>query len=128
MPCVDYDKCIGCMACVSQCPGLAIFGYDPARNFLFLPVEYEVREGAEVFLVDNSGQKRAEGILDKLLKRPNKTNVARIQVTEAPRRNDRIERLYCYEDYPAPVQMKETLTSEGKTFRVIVKMCHWRIS
>ena len=25
-PTVDYDKCIGCMACVNHCPGLAIFG------------------------------------------------------------------------------------------------------
>ena len=28
VPHVDYDKCIGCMECVYQCPGLAIFGYD----------------------------------------------------------------------------------------------------
>jgi len=121
VPCVDYDKCIGCMACVSQCPGLAIFGYDPARNFLFLPVEYEVREGAEVFLVDNSGQKRAEGILDKLLKRPNKTNVARIQVTGGTLAEmTELRGFIVKEDYPAPVQMKETLTSEkGKTF-----LCH----
>ena len=36
VPVVDYEKCIGCMQCVSQCPGLAIFGFDLKRNTLFL--------------------------------------------------------------------------------------------
>lgn len=58
---VDYDICIGCMRCVSQCPGLAIFGFDINRKRLFLPVEYEVAEGAEVYLVDNEGVVKAEG-------------------------------------------------------------------
>ena len=39
VPHVDYDKCIGCMECVYQCPGLAIFGYDLRKDSLFLPIE-----------------------------------------------------------------------------------------
>ena len=53
VPVIDYDKCIGCMECVYQCPGLAIFGYDLRKDNLFLPIEYEAHEGAEVYLVNN---------------------------------------------------------------------------
>jgi Fe-S-cluster-containing hydrogenase component 2 len=56
VPSIDYDKCIGCMDCVYQCPGLAIFGYAEKKNWLFLPIEYSIEEGAEVYLVDNNGK------------------------------------------------------------------------
>ena len=75
-PMIDYDKCIGCMDCVSQCPGLAIFGYRPDRRQLYLPVEVAVEEGAEVFLVDDNGAKVGEGTVSRVLLKPNKTNVA----------------------------------------------------
>ena len=53
------------MQCVSHCPGLAIFGYDTRKQNLFLPVEYEVEVGAEVWLVDDNGKKQGEGIIEK---------------------------------------------------------------
>ena len=81
-PTVDYNKCIGCMACVNHCPGLAIFGYDLAKNWCFLPIEYEVQDGAEVFLVDNNGRKIGEGKVEKILHKDNKTNVARVFVAQ----------------------------------------------
>lgn len=59
--------------------GLAIFGYDTRKQNLFLPVEYEVEEGAEVWLVDDNGKKQGEGIIEKVLKKPTKTNVARVK-------------------------------------------------
>jgi len=80
-PSIDYGKCIGCMECVYQCPGLAIFGYNVEKNQLFLPVEYHVEENVEVFLVDNNGQKIGEGIIEKVLKKNNKTDVARVKAT-----------------------------------------------
>ena len=79
VPVVDYEKCIGCMECVSQCPGLAIFGYDTRKDTLFLPIEYEVSEQEAVYLVDNNGQKIGEGVIEKVLRKPNKTNVARVK-------------------------------------------------
>lgn len=82
VPHVDYDKCIGCMDCVSQCPGLAIFGYNLPKQTLFLPIEYEAFEGAEVFLVNNQGEKLGTGIIEKILVKPNKTNVARVKALD----------------------------------------------
>ncbi len=79
IPQIDFDKCIGCMDCVFQCPGLAIFGYNTKKDWLFLPIEYHVEEKSEVYLVDNQGQKRGTGILEKVLKKPNKTDIARVK-------------------------------------------------
>ncbi len=81
IPAIDFEKCTGCMACVWQCPGLAIFGYNLKKNWLFLPVEYSVEENREVYLVDNNGNRLGEGIIEKVLKKKNKTNIVRIKST-----------------------------------------------
>ncbi|MDR2586213.1 MAG: FAD-dependent oxidoreductase, partial [Prevotellaceae bacterium] len=81
VPYVDHEKCIGCMDCVYQCPGLAIFGYNVAKEWVFLPIEYEAQEGANVFLVDNQGKKVGQGSIEKILIKPNKTNIARVKVS-----------------------------------------------
>jgi glycine/D-amino acid oxidase-like deaminating enzyme/thioredoxin reductase/Fe-S-cluster-containing hydrogenase component 2/ferredoxin len=79
VPQIDFDKCIGCMQCVYQCPGLAIFGYNIKKDWLFLPIEYEAQEKSEVYLVDNNGNILGEGVIEKILKKENKTNVARVK-------------------------------------------------
>jgi len=79
VPQIDFEKCIGCMDCVYQCPGLAIFGYNLNKETLFLPVELDVTEGSEVFLVDNYANILGEGKLDKILKKKNLTNIARVK-------------------------------------------------
>jgi glycine/D-amino acid oxidase-like deaminating enzyme/Fe-S-cluster-containing hydrogenase component 2/thioredoxin reductase len=79
VPLIDFDKCIGCMACVYQCPGLAIFGYNLKKDWLFLPIEYEAEEKDDVFLVNNNGEKLGKGIIEKILIKDNKTNVARVK-------------------------------------------------
>ncbi len=81
-PTVDYNKCIGCMECVNHCPGLAIFGYNLQKEWCFLPIEYAVEEGTDVYLVDNNGKKIGEGKVEKVLKKDNKTNVARVKVAK----------------------------------------------
>jgi glycine/D-amino acid oxidase-like deaminating enzyme/Fe-S-cluster-containing hydrogenase component 2/bacterioferritin-associated ferredoxin len=79
VPQIDFAKCIGCMDCVYQCPGLAIFGYAPKKDWLFLPIEYFAEEQKEVYLVDNQGKILGNGIIEKILRKPNKTHIARVK-------------------------------------------------
>ncbi|MDD2196836.1 MAG: FAD-dependent oxidoreductase [Bacteroidales bacterium] len=121
VPHIDYEKCIGCMECVYQCPGLAIFGYHYGKDWLFLPIEYEATEGSEVFLVDNNGQKIGEGIIEKILKKPNKTNVARVKSRDV-HNNDllKVRGFIVKENYPTPIQIKSSdYKSDSKTY-----VCH----
>lgn len=120
-PVVDYQKCTGCMQCVTSCPGLAIFGYNTNSKQLFLPIEFFVDEGKEVFLVDNNGRKLGEGIIEKVMKKPNKTNMARVKVIQSST-NDitDIRGFIVKESYPAPVELKEPpLKIEAETY-----LCH----
>lgn len=129
VPAVDYTKCIGCMQCVNHCPGLAIFGYDISKQICFLPFEYEVSEGAEVYLVDNNGKKVGEGIVEKILKKENKTNVARVKVTkcggDSVVANPKPEHITCVrgfilkERYPKPLEYKPLHAVDSKTY-----VCH----
>lgn len=82
VPMIDYNKCIGCMDCISKCPGLAIFGYHLSQNQVFLPFEYEVEENTAVLLVDDQGKRLGEGIIEKIFRKSNKTHVARVKVAD----------------------------------------------
>ena len=119
-PVIDYDKCIGCMQCVNHCPGLAIFGYDLKKNTLFLPVEYDVPEGADVYLVDDNGKKVGEGVVEKVLKKDNKTNVARVKADNIEGEALTNARGFIIkEKYPEPIEFKPTTEVEAETY-----VCH----
>ncbi len=118
-PTVDYDRCIGCMECVNHCPGLAIFGYNMDKNWCFLPIEYEVAEGAEVYLVDNNGRKIGEGKVEKVLKKDNKTNVARVFVSQVDGQMTDIKGFIAKDRYPESLDMHPLRDVDGKTF-----ICH----
>jgi len=121
VPEIDFNKCTGCMQCVYQCPGLAIFGYNIPKGKLFLPVEYEVEENIEVFLVDNQGQKLGTGIIEKVLKKANKTNVVRVASKDL--QGDALMDVRGFipcEKYPEPVTMSDyDLVRETPTY-----VCH----
>lgn len=121
VPQINYDKCIGCMDCVYQCPGLAIFGYSYTKDWLFLPIEYEAAEGAEVFLVDNNGNKLGEGVIEKILRKPNKTNVARVKsLTIHGDELINVRGFIVKTNYPEAVKFtKTTYKPEDKTY-----VCH----
>ncbi|OIP02140.1 MAG: ferredoxin [Bacteroidetes bacterium CG2_30_32_10] len=87
VPQIDFNKCIGCMECVYQCPGLAIFGYNIPKNTIFLPVEFDMEEGKAVYLVDNFANIIGEGKIDKILRKKNLTHIARIK-TETLKKED----------------------------------------
>src|SRR5574344_1723102 len=121
-PTVDYDKCIGCMECVYQCPGLAIFGYNIEKGLMFFPIEYEVNEGAEVFLVDNNGTKLGEGVVEKILKKANKTNMSRVKTIKVEGVLTKMKGFILKERYPQPLQfvpLSKEDKEEGSTY-----VCH----
>ena len=132
-PVVDYDKCIGCMQCVNHCPGLAIFGYDLNKNVVVLPVEYDVEEGKEVYLVDNDGTILCDGIIEKVMRKPNKTHVVRVKVdnakwrTELPVMTD-IKGFILKERYPKPLRFMMLDPMPGKTAATVTTedafVCH----
>ncbi|MBI9067542.1 MAG: FAD-dependent oxidoreductase [Salinivirgaceae bacterium] len=121
VPNIDFDKCIGCMECVYQCPGLAIFGYAPKKNWLFLPVEYHVDIEKDVFLINNNGEKIGEGIIEKILKKPNKTNVARVKATELYEKVKltEVRGFIVKENYPEQVVLKDSPEIESASY-----VCH----
>ena len=107
VPEIDFGKCIGCMDCVFQCPGLAIFGYNIKKDWLFLPIEYEVAEKSECFLVDNLGKPLGEGIVEKILRKPNKTNIARVRSLNLHGEElSKVRGFIMKENYPDPVEFK----------------------
>lgn len=120
VPQIDFDKCIGCMDCVYQCPGLAIFGYAPRKEWFYLPVEYEVTEKSEVWLVDNDGRKLGEGVVERVLRKPNKTNIARVKSAGLPlERFTDVRGFITKEEYPVPVVLKDAPEVESKSY-----ICH----
>ncbi|HNY05712.1 MAG TPA: FAD-dependent oxidoreductase [Candidatus Egerieousia sp.] len=128
VPVIDYDKCIGCMECVTQCPGLAIFGYRLAKRQLFLPIEFDVKEGSKVFLVDDSGKKVGEGTLDKVVKKQNKTNTAIVSATAIYDSKGKICRdakdeellkargFITKENYPEPLKLTPAKSDNADTY------------
>ena len=119
-PTVDYNKCIGCMECVNHCPGLAIFGYNMAKNWCFLPVEYDVADGTEVYLVDNNGHRIGEGKVEKVLKKDNRTNVARVFVAQFDGQMTDIKGFIAKDNYREPLATKSpTANSVEPTY-----VCH----
>lgn len=107
VPQLDFDKCIGCMDCVYQCPGLAIFGYHIKKDWLFLPIEYQADEQSEVYLVDNNGDILGNGIIEKILKKPNKTNIARVKSLDVHDEDlIAVRGFVVKKNYPEPFELK----------------------
>jgi len=71
VPRVDFDKCIGCGACIPQCPGLAIFVVDLSReNYALISLPYEMLPKPEkdsiAVLLDREGREVGVGRIVKV--------------------------------------------------------------
>lgn len=120
VPSIDFDKCTGCMQCVYQCPGLAIFGYNLNKDTLFLPIEYYAEEGQKVFLVDNNGRKLGKGLIEKILVKNNKTNIARVKVNDINgNKITDIRGFIIEENYPDNIDYKPSREVESEEY-----VCH----
>jgi glycine/D-amino acid oxidase-like deaminating enzyme/thioredoxin reductase/Fe-S-cluster-containing hydrogenase component 2/bacterioferritin-associated ferredoxin len=121
VPEIDFGKCIGCMDCVYQCPGLAIFGYNVKKDWLFLPIEYAVEEKSACYLVDNQGDILGEGMVEKILRKPNKTNIARVHSTSVHGEDlSKVRGFIGKEHYPGPIIFKPYVQEPKETTYV----CH----
>jgi glycine/D-amino acid oxidase-like deaminating enzyme/thioredoxin reductase/Fe-S-cluster-containing hydrogenase component 2/bacterioferritin-associated ferredoxin len=120
VPDIDFEKCIGCMQCVYQCPGLAIFGYNLKKDWLFLPIEYHVEESSEVFLVDNNGKQLGNGIIEKILRKENKTNIARVRAIDLHGEElTGVRGFIVKENYPEEIAFMNTEPVESEKY-----ICH----
>jgi glycine/D-amino acid oxidase-like deaminating enzyme/Fe-S-cluster-containing hydrogenase component 2/thioredoxin reductase len=121
VPQIDFEKCVGCMDCVYQCPGLAIFGYNLNKNTFFLPIEFDMQEGQEVFLVDNEANKLGEGVIQRVLRKKNLTHIARIKAEAMPREDQlKVRGFIPKNQFPEPLDIKPCKENVGAGFF----MCH----
>jgi len=121
VPNIDYEKCVGCMDCVAKCPGLAIFGYNLAKNWIFLPIEYFAEENKEVYLVNNDGKILGNGMIEKIMKKPNKTHVARVKSLDlSGELLTQVSGFIIKENYPKPLNINSLYDkTEAPTY-----VCH----
>ncbi len=121
VPEIDFEKCTGCMDCVFQCPGLAIFGYNLKKGTFWLPIEFDLNEGEEVFLVDNDAKILGEGTIERIMRKPNLTHIARVKALNMPAGEQlRVRGFIIKRDYPSELQYsdyQEEITSD-------LFMCH----
>lgn len=74
LPVLDTDKCIGCLKCITVCPGLCIFGvhkdYTDKTSLIYIPYELAPlpEKGIEVDVLDRKGEKICSGFIRKVIK------------------------------------------------------------
>lgn len=86
LPGLDEERCSGCGACISGCPGLAIFVVDEkfsvTEALVRLPYEFRPlpEKGKEVWALDREGKKLCRATVVAVQRNANLTNVISLAV------------------------------------------------
>ena len=88
LPCIDPNKCDGCITCISICPGLCMFvvhkNYTDAESLIYIPYEmYPLPEkGSVVKGCDRKGEIVCNACIEKVIKaiKLNKTAILAIKI------------------------------------------------
>lgn len=70
VPTLNEEKCVLCLKCVENCPGLAIFllGVEGEKGYMVVPYEFLPipKEGDEVKVLDRKGKEVGRGIVKEV--------------------------------------------------------------
>lgn len=85
LPKIDFEKCTGCGACISKCPGLAVFvvdmTYSENEALIKLPYEFALPKiGDTVKALDRKGEMKGDAKVVRVIKEKDKTGVVSIAV------------------------------------------------
>lgn len=92
-PKINYNKCTGCGACISKCPGLAIFVIDLSKEkeaVVKIPYEFELPGINElIYALDKTGKIISDAKIIAVHKEKDKTCVVSIAVPKKHALNTR---------------------------------------
>jgi len=85
LPKIDFEKCTGCGACISKCPGLGVFvvdmTYSDNEALIKIPYEFNIPKiGDTVKALDRKGDVKGDAKVIRVVKEKDKTAVVSIAV------------------------------------------------
>jgi len=92
----------------TNAPGWRFFGYNFKKG-LVVPAHriQRLKKNRNVSFVDNNGKKLGEGIVEKILRKPNKTNIARVKALDIHGEDlVNVRGFIVKRDYPEPLEFK----------------------
>lgn len=88
LPKIDFEKCTGCGACISKCPGLAVFvvdmTYSDNEALIKIPYEFNLPKiGDTVKALDRKGDVKGDAKVIRVIKEKDKTGIVSIAVKKS---------------------------------------------
>jgi len=88
LPKIDFEKCTGCGACISKCPGLAVFvvdmTYSDNEALIKIPYEFNLPKiGDTVKVLNRKGDVKGDAKVIRVVKEKDKTGIVSIAVKKS---------------------------------------------